>query len=189
MIRLKNYTDFKLIENLINTQLRQFGKDGVDIKYKKVIDDLNPNNSFDIYWGRNKESNHFLTSNFTGKYAKSIGGVSSSIQDIWLHASGYPGSHVLIKAIKDDIIPQYIIKKAAEIAKKNSKAKDIDDAEVVWCYKNNVSIYPPLEIQNKVKELQNKTHRTIEEEKFIESNQPSIGRAFIEPKNRNVIHI
>ena len=66
---------------------------------------------------------------------------------------------------------------------------DIDDAEVVWCYKNNVSIYPPLEIQNKVKELQNKTHRTIEEEKFIESNQPSIGRAFIEPKNRNVIHI
>jgi predicted ribosome quality control (RQC) complex YloA/Tae2 family protein len=186
---IRNYSDFLLNENLINAQLKQFGKDGIHIKHKKIIDDLNIDSSYDVYWGGNKHSNHFLTSNFCGKHAKSIGGISSSSQDIWLHASGYPGSHVLIKAIKDDIIPNHILKKAAEIAKKNSKAKDIQFADVVWCYKDNVSIYPPLEVENKIKELQNKLVRTKEEEDFIESNQPSIGRAFIENKDRNIIHI
>lgn len=189
MSLIRNYTDFLLNENLINNQLKQFGKDGIDIKHKKIIDDLNIDNSYDVYWGRNKDSNHFLTSNFCGKHAKPIGGVSSSVQDIWLHASGYPGSHVLIKAIKDDIIPNHILKKAAEIAKKNSKAKDIEFSAIVWCYKDNVSIYPPQEVENKIKELQNKLVKTKEEEDFIESNQPAIGRAFIENKHRNIIHI
>lgn len=185
----RNYSDFVLKENLINSQLKEFSKSGIDIKHKKIIDDLNLDNSYDVYWGRNKESNHFLTSNFCGKYAKSIGGVASSVQDIWLHASGYPGSHVLVKAIKDDIIPDHILKKAAEIAKKNSKAKDNNFAEIVWCYKDRVSTNPPIEVENKIKELKNKSYRTKEEDAFIESHQPTVGRAFIENKDRNIIHI
>lgn len=186
---ITNYSDFVLKENYISDQLKDFIKSGVDIKHKKIIDDLNLDNLYDVYWGRNKESNHFLTSNFCGKYAKPIGGVCSSVQDIWLHASKYPGSHVLVKAIKDDIIPYQILKKAAEIAKKNSKAKDNNFAEIVWCYKDKVSTNPPIEVENKIKELKNKNYRTEEEDAFIESHQPTVGRAFIENKDRNIIQI
>jgi predicted ribosome quality control (RQC) complex YloA/Tae2 family protein len=188
MIQIKKYGDF-INENLINSQLKEFSVSGHDIKYKKVLDELSPENSYDIYWGRNKESNHYLTSNFTGKHAKLIGGVGSSVQDIWLHASGYPGSHVLIKAIKDDIIPTHILKIGAEIAKKNSKAKDVDNADIVWCYKNYVSVNPTDDIQSKIKELESKEELSKEESDFIESNKPSIGRAFIDTKNRNIIRI
>lgn len=188
MIRIKKYDNF-INENIINSQLKEFSKQGYDIKHKKVVDEFNPESSYDIYWGRNKESNHYLTSNFAGRHAKSIGGVGTSIQDIWLHASGCPGSHVLIKAIKDDIIPTHILKIGAEIAKKNSKAKDVDNAEIVWSYKNYVSINPSDDIQNKIKELESKEELSKEEMDFIESNKPSIGRAFIDNKNRNIIRI
>lgn len=190
MTKLKRYNNFlEINENLINDQLRQFAKDGIEIKHRKIFDEFSPNNSYDIYWGKNKESNHFLTSNFTGQYAKSIGGVMSSVQDIWLHASGYPGSHVLIKAIKDDIIPEFIKKQAAEIAKNNSKAKDTSGAEIVWCYKNDVSVNPGDKTEQRIKSLESKSDLTEEEEKFIEKNKPTIGRAFIEDKNRNIIII
>jgi predicted ribosome quality control (RQC) complex YloA/Tae2 family protein len=190
MNQILKYNEFHLInESLITSQLKDFSKSGYDIKYKKVIDDINIGNSYDVYWGRNKESNHFLTSNFTGKNAKPIGGVGTSVQDIWLHASGCPGSHVLIKAIKDDIIPQHILKIGAEIAKKNSKAKDVEMANIVWCFKNYVSIYPPDDVQIKIDELEKKKTLSDEEKQFIESNKPSIGRAFIDDKNRNIIRI
>lgn len=188
MIRIKEYTKF-LRENLAISQLKEFSKRGIDIKHRRVIDEYNPENSYDIYWGRNKESNHILTSNFTGKYAKPIGGIGSSIQDIWMHAAGYPGSHVLIKAIKDDIIPEHILKVGAEIAKKNSKAKDVNNASIVWCYKNDVSVNPSKEVENQIKNLQNKNTLTKEEQEFIDSNTPSIGRAFIDQRNRNIINI
>lgn len=188
MIRIKRYNCF-LSENLTNNQLRDFLKIGIDIKHKRVIDQFSPENSYDIYWGKNKESNHFLTSNFAGKYAKDISGVGSSSQDIWLHAAGYPGSHVLIKAIKDDIIPESILKIGAEIAKKNSKAKDVNKSKIVWCYKNEVSIYPSIEITNQVKDLESKNSPSKEEQEFISLNKTSIGRAFIDDRNRNIISI
>ncbi len=188
MIQIKKYNQF-LIENLAVNQLKDFSKNGYDIKHRRVVDEFNPENFYDIYWGRNKEANHYLTSNFAGKYAKPIGGVGSSIQDIWLHAAGYPGSHVIIKAIKDDIIPGHILKIGAEIAKKNSKAKDVENSQIVWCYKNDVSIYPPLEVENKIKELESRNNLTKEEQDFVDSNKPSVGRAFIEDRNRNIINI
>ena len=188
MIKIKRYNHF-LSENLTNNQLKDFSKSGIDIKHRRVIDEFSPENSYDIYWGRNKESNHFLTSNFAGKYAKNIGGIGSSIQDIWLHAAGYPGSHVLIKAIKDDMIPESILKIGAEVAKKNSKAKDVDNTKIVWCYKNDVSIYPSIEVENQIKDLENKNTLSKEEQEFIDSNKPSIGRAFIDERNRNIINI
>ena len=179
MIKIKRYNHF-LSENLTNNQLKDFSKSGIDIKHRRVIDEFSPENSYDIYWGKNKESNHFLTSNFAGKYAKNIGGIGSSIQDIWLHAAGYPGSHVLIKAIKDDMIPESILKIGAEVAKKNSKAKDVE---------NDVSNYPSIEVENQIKDLENKNTLSKEEQEFIDSNKPSIGRAFIDERNRNIINI
>lgn len=187
---IKKFSQFALLkENLINSQLKQFSEQNFEIKYKKIIDDFNPGNTYDVYWGANKESNHFLTSNFTGKYAKSISGVGSSSQDIWLHASGYPGSHVLVKALKDDRVPENIIYKAAEIAKKKSKAKDISNAPIVWTFRDYVSLEPSEKIKNRVKELFSKVDISDEEKRFIEKNQPGIGKAFIEDINRNIIYI
>jgi hypothetical protein len=188
MIKIKKYNQF-IHENLSHTDIKYFSKSGYDIKHKKVIDEFTPANTYDIYWGRNKESNHFLTSNFTGKYAKTIGGVQSSHQDVWLHASGYPGSHVLIKAIKDDIIPSHILRIGAEIAKDNSKAKGVDHTGIVWCYKNDVSVYPSIEIKNRLKELENKNILSQAEQTFLNTSQPATGRAFIEERNRNIIYI
>lgn len=42
-------------------------------------------------------------------------------EDIWMHASGVPGSHVVIK-VKDDEVPRDIIKYAAKLAAENSKS-------------------------------------------------------------------
>ncbi|NBP03375.1 MAG: DUF814 domain-containing protein [Proteobacteria bacterium] len=189
MKRFGQFANKTVFENSISTQLRALKNNNIDIKHQKIIDEFNPNNIYDVYWGKNKESNHFLTSKFCGKFANPIGGVYPSDKDIWLHASGHPGSHVLIKALRDDSIPESIIKKAALIAKNNSKAKNENMAPIVWCYSKNVSIDPNVEILNKIKELENKPELDEHEKKFIESNKPAVGRAFIETVNRNIIYI
>jgi predicted ribosome quality control (RQC) complex YloA/Tae2 family protein len=73
-----------------------------------------------IYLGRDSKSNDHLTFNIAEE------------SDIWLHAKGVPGSHVVIKA-KDKLVTPEIIKQAAIIAKKNSKGKDIQDLSIVYC--------------------------------------------------------
>lgn len=60
----------------------------------------------------------------------------SSDDDVWMHAKGVPGSHVLIK-VKDKLPTEDVIKQAAEIAVKNSKSKE-DKVLVVYCKKKFV---------------------------------------------------
>jgi predicted ribosome quality control (RQC) complex YloA/Tae2 family protein len=50
--------------------------------------------------------------------------------DLWFHAKGFPGSHVLIR-VNDKLPTLETIKKVAHLAAKNSKAKDI--VNVVYC--------------------------------------------------------
>jgi predicted ribosome quality control (RQC) complex YloA/Tae2 family protein len=187
--KFKRFLNSHINENTISTQLKELQRVGVEIKHQKIIDIFNPQNSYDIYFGKNRESNHFLTERFCGLRANPVGGVHPSVQDIWLHAAGFPGSHVLVKALKDDIIPQNVIEEAAKIAKKNSKAKNETSAPIVWCYSKNVSTKPSQEILRKIEELEKKTDMTKEEKEFIESNSPAVGRAFIENINRNIIEI
>jgi len=186
--KFHNFSKNQVLENLISIQLKELQKNNVDIKHQKIVDEFNPNNIYDVYWGRNKESNHFLTSKFCGTNANPIGGVYPSEKDIWLHAAGFPGSHVLVKALKDDIIPEFVLKRAAEIAKKNSKAKSQSNTPIVWCYSKNVSTTPNQEILTKIRELSNKSLND-EDVDFIESNKPATGRAFIDTINRNIIYI
>lgn len=187
--KFRNFPKVRLVENVLSMQLKELQKAGIEIKHQKIVDEFNPSNSYDVYWGKNKESNHFLTSKFCGTRANPIGGVYPSQQDIWLHASGYPGSHVLVKALKDDIIPENVVIKAAQIAKKNSKAKNETLSPIVWCYSKNVSVNPSQHIMDKISEITIKNSTTDEEKQFIESNQPAVGRAFIDTVNRNIIRI
>lgn len=184
-----NYSIFENSNGQIKQEIDNFKSLGFDIRHKKVQCDVNPDNQYDVYWGRNRESNHHLTSNYVGQRAKSLAGVGSSNKDIWLHASGYPGSHVLVKALKDDRIPDNVINKAAEIAKKNSKAKDVSNAPIVWAFRDDVSLYPSEKVTNIIQDLDKKVDKSEEEIRFIEKNQPGIGKAFIEDINRNIIYI
>lgn len=76
---------------------------------------------FTIYIGRDAKSNDYLTFNIADN------------DDIWLHAKGVPGSHVVIKSNNYNLPTESVIKYAAELAKKNSKVKNQDNIEVVYC--------------------------------------------------------
>ena len=57
--------------------------------------------------------------------------------DIWMHAKGVPGSHVIIK-IKDKVPIETTIKRVAMIAASNSKSTE-DMVKVVYCKKKFVT--------------------------------------------------
>jgi predicted ribosome quality control (RQC) complex YloA/Tae2 family protein len=77
---------------------------------------------FTIYIGKDAKSNDYLTFNIAND------------DDIWLHVKGLPSSHVIIK-VNDKLPTETVIKYAAELAKKNSKADKDDKIIVVYCKK------------------------------------------------------
>lgn len=86
---------------------------------KKEID------GFVIYIGKDAKSNDHLTFNI------------SSDDDLWFHVKGVPGSHVVIR-VRENLPTETVIKSAAELAKKNSKASKDDKATVVYCQRRFV---------------------------------------------------
>jgi predicted ribosome quality control (RQC) complex YloA/Tae2 family protein len=82
---------------------------------------------FLVYVGKDAKSNDYLTFNI------------SDGDDLWMHVKGVPGSHVVIKtkeinSTKEISVPtKEVIKKAAELAKKNSKADKQGKSTVVYC--------------------------------------------------------
>lgn len=92
---------------------------------RHLIDD------FVVFQGKNAAANDFLTLEL------------ASAEDIWLHAKGVPGSHVLIK-VSDKLPTQEIIKKAAQIAADNSKGVSGSDVVVVYCKKKFVHKRPGM---------------------------------------------
>ncbi len=66
---------------------------------------------FRIYVGRNSENNDVLTLKFAKK------------DDLWLHAKGVSGSHVIIKNQQKRKTPEHVIQRAAELAAYFSKSK------------------------------------------------------------------
>ena len=84
-----------------------------NIQTKKVGD-------FDVLIGKDAASNDYLTTNIANN------------NDIWLHAAGVPGSHVIIR-VKENIPMKDIIDEVAKIAAKNSKATKGNKVKVVYC--------------------------------------------------------
>ena len=83
---------------------------------------------YTIMIGKNAKMNDHLTF----KIAKDT--------DIWMHASGHPGSHVVIDVMDDEIPPKEVIEKAAELAAQNSKASG--KTKIVWTQRKNVTKTP-----------------------------------------------
>jgi len=86
---------------------------------------------FVVYVGRDAKSNDHLTFNVADK------------EDIWMHVKGVPGSHVVIR-VRENLPTETIIKAAAQLAKKNSKASKDDKATVVYCQKRFVKKEPGM---------------------------------------------
>ena len=80
---------------------------------------------FVIYIGRDAKSNDHLTFNVADK------------EDIWMHVKGVPGSHVVIR-VRENLPTLELIKRAADIAKRNSKADKEESATVVYCQRRFV---------------------------------------------------
>jgi predicted ribosome quality control (RQC) complex YloA/Tae2 family protein len=112
---------------MIKTKFSEFLLINEEIKLSKVVKRLN-NNGFDIYIGRNAKMNDVLTFDIAND------------DDIWLHAKGVPGSHVVIKTNGKDVDDD-TIKKAAEMAAINSKS-DKDKVDVLYVKRKYVTKKP-----------------------------------------------
>ena len=89
---------------------------------KSKFPDIKKNDidGFIVFLGRDALSNDYLTFNVADD------------DDIWMHVKGTPGSHVVIR-VHDNLPTLEVIKKAAKIAKANSKSKSLDSATIVYC--------------------------------------------------------
>lgn len=45
-------------------------------------------------------------------------------RDLWLHASGFAGSHVIVRSRDDEEVPREVVEQAAQLAAWHSKARD-----------------------------------------------------------------
>ena len=82
-------------------------------------------NGYTILVGRNAESNDILTFNIADD------------NDIFLHISGYPSSHVIIKNNENDVIPKEVIEFAAKLSINNKIPKG--DVKIIWTKRKNVT--------------------------------------------------
>lgn len=79
-----------------------------------IIDD------YTVLIGRDSLSNDHLTT------------IMADENDMWFHAKGVPGSHLIIR-VKDKLLTPEIIKEVAKLAAKNSKALKGSKVKVVYC--------------------------------------------------------
>jgi len=97
--------------------LESRNKNGSEYAFKHYILDR----EWQVYVGKNGPNNALLTFEFAHKW------------DIWLHAQGVPGSHVLIRVPgRDRQIPKHVIEQAAQLAAANSKARFSATVPVIY---------------------------------------------------------
>jgi len=85
---------------------------------------------FVVFQGKDANTNEYLTLEVAND------------EDIWMHAKGVPGSHVIIK-IKDKVPTETTIQRAAIIAAKNSRSTE-DMVKVIYCKKKFVTKEPGM---------------------------------------------
>lgn len=101
------------------------------LKKYKIFESKKPNyqtlqiGDFKVYRGRDALANEYVTFQLADE------------NDLWFHAKGVPGSHLVIK-VDDKLVTPEIIKQAAEIVAKNSKTKE-KEVQVVYCQKKFVT--------------------------------------------------
>lgn len=103
--------------------LPKMNKEEINIKYYHFILE----DKYHVYVGRDSKSNDLLTL----KFAKQ--------NDLWFHARGLPGSHVVLRIENTkEAVPKNIIKSAASIAAFYSKAKTAGTVPVSYTFKKFV---------------------------------------------------
>ncbi len=101
------------------------------LKKYKLFESNKPNyqtlqlGDFKVYRGRDASANEYVTFQLADE------------NDLWFHAKGVPGSHLVIKVGDKSVTPE-IIQQAAEIVAKNSKTKE-KEVQVVYCKKKFVT--------------------------------------------------
>ena len=133
LISIENSEDLITLEEirLEMTEAGYLKNDEKKTKKKKAKDTLSlPSKyqhlGYDIYLGHNNKQNDYLTMKF------------ASPEDIWFHVKDIPGSHVLVKNPNRTELPEEVIRKAAELAAKNSKAKNARLVTVDYTRKKHV---------------------------------------------------
>lgn len=105
------------------SKFHEFDKINEEVKLSKVAK-REEYGDYTILIGRNASMNDILTTEI------------AEPDDMWLHASGVPGSHVLIKS-RGEEIPKGVINRAAELAAENSRGKG--KIKVVYTKAKNVT--------------------------------------------------
>jgi len=82
---------------------------------------------YTLYVGRNNVGND--------RIVKELG----APDDLWLHAQGIPGSHVLVKRVAGQEVPKEVIEEAARLAVLHSKAKGAKNVPVFLAEARHVS--------------------------------------------------
>ncbi len=102
----KRLIGMKIVQDITSPSATEKGD--LQFAFKRVILE----EDWDIYIGKNGANNDLLTFEFAHKW------------DLWLHAQGVPGSHVIIHLPgKNTQPPRRVIERAAAIAASNSKAR------------------------------------------------------------------
>lgn len=98
-------------------------------KPKKIaIHSIDYDDTSKVYYGKNNLQNEYITFKVADK------------NDVWMHVKGFPGSHVVIKS--GGYPSDELLVFAAEIAAKNSKAKDSNKVDVDFTTRKNVKKHP-----------------------------------------------
>ncbi len=139
--RLKNFsTRLKEMRLLPDTTFEKKNIAAENLKY--VFNRLILDGVWDVYIGKDGLTNDLLTFRFANKW------------DIWLHAQGVPGAHVIIRVPnRNQTPPAHVIEQAARIAAAHSKAKNSNTVPVMYTqvrYVSRVRKAPPgtVKVQN-----------------------------------------
>ena len=102
---------------LAGTNISSTDQDKLKFSFKRLIIE----GEWDIFIGKNNINNELLTFSFANKW------------DIWLHAQGVSGSHVIIhRPSRQREIPTAVLEKAARITAANSKARHSATVPVIF---------------------------------------------------------
>jgi predicted ribosome quality control (RQC) complex YloA/Tae2 family protein len=123
---LKDINELKEIKDYLKIKekhLPKMNKEEINIKYYHFILE----DKYHVFVGKDSKSNDLLTL----KFAKQ--------NDLWFHARGLPGSHVVLRIENTkEAVPKNIIKSAASIAAFYSKAKTAGTVPVSYTFKKFV---------------------------------------------------
>ncbi len=121
-----SFDELKIIKDQLKIKDKaapKMNKEEINIKYYHYVVE----EKYHVYVGRDSKSNDLLTL----KFAKQ--------NDLWFHARGLPGSHVVLRIENTkEVVPKNIIKIAASIAAFHSKAKTAGTVPVSYTFKKFV---------------------------------------------------